>query len=239
MRSSALFLLLAGCDLVFGVGEEQGPCTLGSFDGAPADEIVEATDFSVDWDQTFAIVSRETGTFELSFDGGIQKPIDFGAYINTGFALAPEGNALFYTSMVEPPLLQGALRTGDATWIPAAALPPGRFAGTPSADVFGPRRVLVTVDGNVLEFEDDAGRWVGVGTAHPFDTLRAPNLTPDGLTAVYATSDGVYAMSRPNINEWFGAPVKILSTADGSPQLLGQCKRLYTTHDNVLRRYQR
>lgn len=239
MRSSALFLLLAGCDLVFGVGEEPGPCTLGSFDNAPADDLVEATDFSVDWDQTFAIVSRETGTFEVTFEGGLQKPIDLGVYNNTGFALAPEGNALFYTAIIEPPLLQGALRTGDATWTPAPALPPGRFAGTPSADVFGPRRVLVTVDGNVLEFEDNAGRWVGVGAPHRLDLLRAPNLTPDGLTAVYAANDGVYAMSRPNINEWFGEPVKILAASDGSPQLLGQCKRLYTTHDNILRRYQR
>jgi hypothetical protein len=229
--------LLAGCDLAFGVGGDPDPCTLSAFDDAPVEELVAANDFSVDWDQTFAIVARETGAFEVSFAGG-EKPIDLGVYVNAGFSLAPEGNALFFTAMIEPPLLQGAVRLGEV-WTTAPALPPGRFAGTPSADVFGPRRVLVTVDGNVLEFEDDAGRWVGVGTAHPLDIARAPNLAPNGLTAVYEGADGIYAMTRPTTNDWFGEPVKILAGADRSPQLLGQCKRLYTTHDNMLRRYQR
>ena len=238
MRSSALCILLAGCDLAFGVGGEPEPCALTAFDDAPVEDLVEAEDFSVNWDQTFAIVARETATLEVTF-GGEQKPIDLGVYVNQGFALAPEGNALFFTAIVEPPLLQGAVRTGDAMWSPASALPPGRFAGTPSADVFGPRRVLVTVDGKLLEFEDDAGRWVAVGTPHLLDLGRAPNLTPNGLTAVYVGTDGIYAMSRPTIDDWFGEPVKLLASADRSPQLLGQCKRLYTTHDNVLRRYQR
>ena len=237
MRSSVLLLLLAGCDLAFGVGGDPSPCTLAPFDDAPVDELVAADDFSVDWDQTFAIVSRETGTVVWSFEGG-EKPIDLGVYVIAGFSLAPEGNALFYTAMIEPPLLQGAVRKGEA-WEVAPALPPGRFAGTPSADVFGPRRVLVTVDGKLLEFEDDAGRWVAVGTEHMLEVSRAPNLTPNGLTAVYAGADGIYAMSRPTTNDWFGEPVKILASADRSPQLLGQCERLYTTHDGVLRRYQR
>lgn len=238
VRSSALLILLAGCDLAFGVHGDAQPCTPGAFTHAVYEDLAVAEDYSVDWDQTFAVIHRDGTTYHVPF-GGEPTQIDLGIYVPSGFALAPEGNALFFTAMVEPPLLQGALRTGDATWQAASVLPRGFFAGTPSADVFGPRRVLVAVDGGVREFEDDAGRWITVGEPHVVDSLRAPNLTPDGLAAVYAGSDGIYAMTRPNIDAWFDAPVKILDGADRSPQLLGRCQRLYTTHDNTLRRWDR
>ena len=238
MRSSALLLVLAGCDLAFGVHGDPPPCSLGSFTDAVYQDLEVAEDYSVDWEQTFAVIYRDGKTYHVPF-GGEPAEIDLSIYVPSGFALAPEGNAMFFTAMVEPPLLQGALRTGDVTWQAASVLPRGFFAGTPSADVFGPRRVLVTADGGVREYEDDAGRWIAVGEPHAVDSERAPNLTPDGLAAVYAGSDGIYAMTRPSTSVWFDAPVQILAGADRSPQLLGRCERLYTTHEGMLRRWDR
>jgi len=248
-RSSVVALALAagGCDLVFDVGGEQDPCSLGSFDDAPTVDLATAETFSVDWDQTFAVISASGISREIALPQGTATDIDLGPYAPGGIALAPEGTSMFYTEIIEPPVLAGALRGGVGVWKLVTDVPRGTFAGTPSADVFGPRRVLVKMratDAAVQEYEDQAGHWVAVGGTQMVPSDQAPNLTPNGLTAVYSTTEAdgvthaVYGMTRPSTAVWFGEPVKILA-GDQWPQLLGKCQKLYAVHDGVLRRYDR
>ncbi|HUS33491.1 MAG TPA: hypothetical protein VMZ53_33545 [Kofleriaceae bacterium] len=251
-RSSVLLLLLGGCDLAFGVGGEVEPCELQAFDSARATDIIPAFRFSVDWDQRFAVAVLDDGSHaELELPSGTPRKVDLGPYITLNAALSPEGDALLYTSSTEPPVLEGALRGAPGSWTLEARTPIATFVGTPTADVFGPRRVLARMhmnDATVQELEDDNGTWVPVGGAHDFDSEMPPNLTPNGLTAVFTrrtlTESGdaleVYGMTRPSMDEWFGTPVKILANGnDEAPQLLGHCERLYTIHDGLMRRYDR
>jgi hypothetical protein len=245
-------LLLGGCDLAFGVGGEPDPCDLGTFDSARTTDIAPAFRFSVDWDQRFAVVEHDDTTYaELALPDATETPIDLGLYATINLALAPEGSALLYTTTSEPMQLEGALRGGPGEWTLGARAPAATFVGTPSADVFGPRRMIARMheyDDNVQELEDRNGTWVPVGEAHPLAGDLAPNLTPNGLTAVFTRSVmletgvvlDVYGATRPSTDEWFGDPVKILDASnDRAPQLLGHCDRLYTVHDGMLRRYDR
>jgi hypothetical protein len=249
-RSSWIALGVAvwcgGCDLAFGVDPEEQPCDVSSFDDARYTEITHAFDFSINWDQTRGVVV-DTFNYDLALPGGDRTPIDLGLYSPVSVALVPEGNALFYTISVEPEELHGALRNTNGTWLLGATVPRGTVAGTPSADVFGPRRVVVQMragDAAVQEYEDAGGRWVTVGDPHPLVAETPPNLTPNGLTAVFSRSndDGsadIFMMTRASTADWFGEPTKILGAADHHPQLLGNCKRLYTAHEGMLRRYDR
>ena len=68
--------------------------------------------------------------------------------------------------------------------------PAGALAGTPSADAFGPRRVLIKVrltDQTVQEYQDTNGVWTAVGAPFEASGIAPPNLTPNGLTMVYAS----------------------------------------------------
>lgn len=242
--------LLGGCDLVFDVNTDSEPCELGSFADATPLDLAPADDFSTDWDMTFAVVMDRGLAIELDLAKNTSTPIDLGPYTTLGLSLAPEGNALFYTASAEPALLKGALRPTAAQWLLDAGVPRGTFAGTPSADVFGPRRVLVKerdTSTDIQEFEDVAGRWMPIGSPHPMTTDRAPNLTPNGLTMVYVEADEagelvVRAAQRPSIAEWFGAPTTLRAGAFRTAQLLGECKRLFTIEtgeSSTLRRYDR
>jgi hypothetical protein len=230
-----VLLLLAGCDFVFGVNGQPEACELADFDSATGTPLVDADEFSVDWDQTFAVISQNGASFQVTLPSGTPEPIDLGLYINLDFALAPEGDALFYTAAIEPEELRGALRGGN-TWRLDAAVPRGTFAGTPSADVFGPRRVLVRVRANdetIQEFENDDGTWVPIGEPLAVSCLAVPNLTPNGLTMVYASPGpdgnpaGVFAQSRDTVDAAFGPPVALRAGGLRVPQLCGQCQQLY------------
>ena len=192
---------------------------------------------------------------ELTLASGDLKIIDLGPYIGLTLSLAPEGNALLYTASMEPLMLEGALRAGPGSWTLGARTPVATYVGTSSADVFGPRRMLARMrdqDETVQELEDQNGTWKPIGDAHPLLSTFPPNLTPNGLTAVFARStttdtgmiSEIYGMTRSSPNEWFGEPVKILENSnDDMPQLLGNCSRLYTVHKGdeapQLRRYDR
>lgn len=241
-----LALALGGCDLAFGFDTGEKPCDVTTFDSARHTDLAVAEDFSVDWDQTFAVIIQEGASFELPLPTGTPVPIDLGIYPSGALSLTPEGNALFYTADIEPPLLQGALRKTEGSWQIAATVPRGTFAGTPSADVFGPRHLLVqlrTGDGAIQEYVDADGHWVTVGDPHPLVTESPPNLTPNGLTAVFAkvaddqVTREIYEMSRATTAAWFGEPVKIFAGTAGHPQLLGQCRQLYTLDEGQVRRY--
>ena len=244
-RHATLALILGGCDLVVGIDTDPSPCQLGSFAEATPVDIIEAEAFSADWDMRFAVVMSLGSSYELDLQTKALTPIDLGPYNNVGLALTPEGNALFYTTNTEPLVLKGALR--GESWLLDATVPRATFAGTPSADVFGPRRLLVRERAEndlITEYEDVAGRWTPVGEPHAVAASLVPDLTPNGLTMVFAGTDAdgnpaVMAAQRGSTSEWFGEPTVLLPGAFVSAQLLGDCKRLYTSDGSMLRQYDR
>jgi hypothetical protein len=240
-------VLIGGCDFVFGVTSDRDPCQPTSFATATPTDITTASAFSISWDRSLAIVQSDTVTFEMTLADRMQVPIDLGGYDTLGFALAPEGTSMFFTEVVEPPNLVGALRAGAGEWATTTArLPAGTYAGTPTADEFGPRRVLVRLHeatDQVQEYEDDNGVWKPHGDVHEVPTLIGPNLTPNGLSMVYSPADptveqAVYLATRASIDDWFGDPVAILPGTHVAPQLLDTCKALYVVDDvYTLREY--
>jgi hypothetical protein len=246
-RSSVVACVaLAGCDFVFGLSGQPDPCELASFADKDATTIAEADAFSVDWDQTLALLEQRGLMYELALPAGELTAIDVDVYNHVALALTPEGNALFYTIAVEPFELRGALRSAD-TWLLDAAVPAGTFAGTPSADEFGPRRVLVRrlpSDEDVQEFVDDNGRWLPIGAPTRVVTQGSPNLTPNGLTMVFVGRDldglpGIYAASRDGVDASFGEPVLLRAGDYRAPQLCGRCQQLYAIDNGMLVRFDR
>lgn len=237
--------LSGGCDTVFGLDAEERPCDGSSFAAATPVDITAANMFSVSWDRSLVVFVTDGIAYERALPDGPPTPIDLGIYVDMALALTPEADALFFTAAIEPPVLMGALRSTAGAWSPAPVVPRGTFAGTPSADAFGPRRLLVRLRfglPDVQEYEDDAGKWMPVGAPHAVDGGFAPNLTPNGLTMVYVNPagelPGVYSASRPSTAEWFGPPVAILPGGHQQPQLLDKCKQLFVVDDDqVLRRY--
>ena len=235
----ALAVGAAGCDSVFGLDDQPRPCALATFEGKAAVSIGEAEGFSIDWDQTFAIVQSRGIDYQMSLPDGTRTPIDLGTYVHLGFALTPEANALFYTNAAEPYVLTGALRDSSA-WHLGATVPPGAMAGTPSADAFGPRRLFIRVrmtDASMQEYEDQDGVWAPIGEPLPSTSFLPPNLTPNGLTMVYAADDevgnpGVYAAQRAAMDVPFGEPVLLVSGRFHNPQLCGKCQQLYVIDDD-------
>ena len=247
MARSELLIALAlvsGCDVVVGLSGDQHACGTTTFKADKGTPIVATEDFSIDWDATFAVLATGGLVSEYHFADKSQTPIDLGGYDNLGLALAPEGNGLFFTASIEPPTLMAAGLQKDA-WRIGQQAPKGAYAGTPSADTFGPRHSLVRSDPEtqtVQEFEDQDGVWVAVGDPHTVPGFVAPNLTPNGLTMVYADnggSTGVFVATRTSTDAWFGTPVLVLEGNHRYPQLLGRCSDLYVIDDGTLTRYER
>ena len=256
MRSSgriALGLALAaagGCDLVLGVDAQTAPCGDESFASAARTDVMVADDFSLSWARDRIVYESGGIVYEMSLPGGEPAVIDAMVYPPSALALAPEGDALFATAQIEPPVLTAAVRTGPARWEVDGVVPIGTIAGTPSAVEFGPRRVLVRLRPRipeVQEYEADGNQWRPIGETHAIPGDRAPNLTPGGLDVVYddrfADQPAVYIAHRSSIDAKFGPPTAILPGAHTSPQLLGRCRSLYTAdiepgHDRVVRRYE-
>jgi hypothetical protein len=238
----ALLLALTGCDLVVGISDDPRPCDAAMFTGSGA-PIVEADQFSIDWNQDYGVMARSGLVFEYQLAAATKTPIDLGTYSPSGIALSPEGTGLLFTAVTEPPMLIAAARKDDAPWIMGGRTPAGAYAGTPSADAFGPRHALVRVhdtDTAVQEFVDDSGVWTPIGDPHDVPGLGAPNLTPSGLTMVFSTGDGVYQATRSSRDAWFGKPVMVLPGTHHWPQLLGRCSNLYVVDGlGMLTRYDR
>jgi len=240
-------LLCGGCDLVVGMSEDTHPCGTDTFHGQPT-PLIEATAFSIDWDEHDALIGIDSGlTAEYSLVTHEQTVVDLGGYVGTALSLSPEGDGLFFTATVEPPILMAAALQ-KSTWRTGQRVPRGTFAGTPSADVFGPRRVIVRLrdaEPAVQEFEDQSGIWVAIGDPHDVPGLAAPNLTPNGLTMVYAggvDNPGIFQASRTSTAEWFGDPQLVLAGDHLAPQLLGRCSNLYVIDNGSIRtltRYER
>lgn len=263
MRAVLLVLACAGCDQVVGLDEPLAPCARDSFGQATVADVTFADDATVSTDLSIAVLSREGMAFEMALPDGVPVPLDLTPYMPESLALSPEGTSMLFTAAIEPPTLFAAARASDGTWRVDSNVPPGIYAGTPSADVLGPRRVLVRMfgaeverDGPPLqEYEDIDGVWTPVGDRRDYPGDFAPNLTPDALTMVYAgkQADGtpaVFQASRSSRQVWFDAPVAILAGAHADPQLVDRCGTLYTIDPNpdampppegqsILRRYDR
>ncbi len=259
VRAWAIVVCLAGCDGVFGLEADNGPCATGLFDGAKTTDLRFAEAFSISWDRDLIVFTNAGLPFEQGLPDGKPTPLDIGPYTMTSISLAPEGDAMFYSAAVEPIELRAAVKR-SSTWTDDALVPPGTFAGTPSADEFGPRRVLVRLfdaQNTVQEYEDQSGVWQPIGDVHTIPGAAvAPNLTPTGLDMVYAGVasnglQGVFAAHRAATNVWFDAPQLILSGPHSSPQLLDRCHQLYVADpvvpampgpmggEDVVRRYER
>lgn len=259
MRSSACRVLIAlavgaagGCDLVFGVDGSAAPCGDGSFATAASSSVVTAEAFSVSWAGDRIVYESGGELDEQPLPRGAPSAIRASMYVPLAIALAPEGDAMFYTAEGEPPVIQAIVRSG-ASWQLDPVVPDGVTAGVPSAAEFGPRRVLVRVRSglpDVQEYEADGDRWRPVGDVHAVGDVvgaaRAPNLTPSGLDMLYAVPDGdapaVFIAHRASTDAWFGPPVAILPGIHESPQLIGRCRTLYAldvASVRTVRRYAR
>jgi hypothetical protein len=234
MRWIALVLsACTGCDAVFGLDESPAPCAPASFAQAKPTDVVAADHASVSWALDRAVISLNGLAYEVTLPSGQPAAIDIGPYMTHSLALSPEGTSLLFSIEEEPPRLYAADR-GTTGWNIDTNVPVGTFAGVPSADAFGPRRVLVRMraTGPMQEYEDDSGTWKPVGDLHDYDGQLAPNLAPNGLTMVYAGTqqDGtpaVFEATRANTGSWFGEPTAILPADASDPQLLDRCHSLY------------
>lgn len=234
MRWLALVLsVCTGCDVVLGLDDHPAPCSQASFAQAMPARVMNAEQFSIAWDQSRAVVIVNGQAMELSPLTGTPTRIDLGPYTPTSLGLSPEGDSLLFTADIEPPTLHAAVG-GGTDWRLDSNVPVGTYAGTPSADAFGPRRVLVRIHrtGMLQEYEDDNGLWKPVGDPQPFDGQWSANLTPNGLTMVYTARQmdstlAVMMATRTSMSQAFGPASVILPGDHAQPQLLDQCKSLY------------
>lgn len=252
MRWLALVLgALAGCDSVIGLDDPLPHCSAATFDAAKTVDIVSADDFSVSWSSQRGVVALSGSASEVSLADNSQTAIDLGVpYMPQSLALSPEGDALLFTASIEPLTMYAAVR-GDATWRLDPNVPVGTYAGTPSEDAIGPRRLLVRMrmGGELQEYEDRGGLWKPVGDQHDFAGLFSANLTENALTMVYAGvqddgSPAVFQATRESTSDWFGAPTVILTGDHKDPQLVDQCHKLFVvdpapegSYFSILRRY--
>jgi hypothetical protein len=235
MRFLALLLgALIGCDTVFGLDQPLPHCSQASFAQATPVELGSGEAFSVSWETQRAVIVIAGSAAEMSLADGSLTPIDLGVpYSPLALGLSPEGDSLLFSSAIEPPQLFASVR-GGSSWRHDGNVPVGTYAGTPSEDSLGPRRVIVRMrpTGPVQEYEDQGGLWKAVGGLHDFDGVFAANLTPNGLTMVYESSTGdgtstIFEATRRSISDWFGAPVPILTGDVHAPQLVDDCHRLF------------
>jgi hypothetical protein len=232
--------LCGGCDAVFSVGDTHA-CLVTSFDHAKPEALLTAEYFSINWDENYAVLVDGGLPYEYHFDG-MPTPIDLGPTVQEDLALSPEGDGLFWTTAGDPFLLVGAASHDGTTWTTGTRVPRGTFAGTPSADGFGVRHVLVRLryaQPAVQEYVDDNGIWMPTGDPHDMPGDWGPNLTPNGLTVVWDDADGVHEATRTSIDSWFGQDTLVLAGAHRTPQLLGHCETLYTVDSGMLTRYRR
>lgn len=246
MRALLLVASLAGCDAVLGLDDDPGPCGTGSFADASTHDVAQAWTFSMTRDASLIVLVNAGVPFQIRA-GGDPEPIDLGAYLPASFSLAPDGSSLFYTASIEPPQLLGAYRAGDG-WQLSATVPRATYVGTPSAGEYGPRRMLARetmTSADLQEYEDVDGVWTPHGDPLPSPGAFAPNLTPTGLTMVFATSEGIWLASRDALDAAFAAPTLVLPGEHGAPQLLDNCHTLYTVdtemggYASTLRSYRR
>jgi hypothetical protein len=243
---------LAACDVVWGLSGEPGPCDLTAYDQAIASDLVSNLHVTVAAQaERLVFTNPANQTFEQPLAGGDPIAMSLGVYDPFTLALAPEGELLFHSASLEPPLLQVAERGADGTWRPSTRVPPkGVFAGVPTAADFGDRRVLVRTRfgrPEVQEYVDDGVRWVPVGEPFEVPGPFAPNLTISGLTMVFtagepSTGFQVLAANRNSVDDAFGEPSALhrsdVELADA--QLAGKrCDTMFVSEGGTLKRLER
>jgi len=245
---------LAACDVVWGVSGEPTACELRSFaDRDETDMTTGGDQFTVAADKSLAVFEDKSVLFERSLVDNNPVKLDLGIYPALAVAIAPEGDLLFHSAAIEPPLLQVATRV-DGVWTPSdLKAPKGVIAGVPSALVYGPRRVLVRTrysGPEIQEYEDDGETWQPIGPPQLAPNGDAPNLTENALTMVFADVDPasgatvMFAASRSSRDEWFGTPfplrtLEVPINTRISGQLIGNktCDTLFVSQPNAFARY--
>lgn len=245
---------LGACDVVWGLSGEPSACELGSFDDRePVAMVTQGLRFTVSGngqraiidEEGFAMVERDLVTEE-------QQTLELPPYTPIAISIAPEGDLLFHSSSLEPPLLEVAERVGGI-WVKSDRVAPkGVIAGIPSARAFGDRRVIVrTRDAGteVQEYVDDGAAWTPVGAPQPLPGSLPGNLTENGLTMTFLDVDpsngeqAVFAASRDSVDDWFGSPVQLRAGAKGTNggQLIGKttCETLFVSEQGALLRIDR
>jgi hypothetical protein len=248
----ALIALGAGCDLVVGLNDQPRLCSIQRFDRAAHADVAPLpsydqatplmpTSFSISGDASRAVVTFNGLPYEIALPGGAPVAIDLGPYVPAALALAPEGDELFVSAQLEPPLLSAARRDASGTWTLDGVAPAGVYAGTPSALEFGPARILVRLrdaQPDVQEYELDGNSWVAIGAPHAVGGMYAPNLTADGLAMTFAADGVAYAATRPSRDAWFGDAATIDANFERHPMLFDRCRTFYALDpDDVIRRY--
>ena len=252
MRWLALVLsALAGCDSVVGLDDPLPHCSAATFDTAKTTDMVSADDFSVSWSSQRGVVVLNAVATEVSLKDNSQTAIDLGVPYNLqALGLSPEGDALLFTANIEPLTLYAAVRSTSG-WRLDPNVPVGTFAGAPSEDAIGPRRLLVRMreGGELQEYEDQGGLWKPIGAQHDFGGLFSANLSENALTMVYegTQDDGtpaVFEATRTTTSDWFGTPTVILAGDHRDPQLVNACHSLFVldpppdgSYFSILRRY--
>jgi hypothetical protein len=225
-----MLLTAGGCDKVFGLTGYEVPCDLHAFTGTPK-PVIPVEDAARD--DAGLVVGVSGGLpFELA-PGSAPQPIDLGIYVPSGVALAPEGDALFFSGAIEPPLLQTAKRLGSGDWVVGGDVPAGVYAGATTAVALGPRRVLARLHDatqDVQEYEQtELGTWQPINGVLSLPSVFAPSLLPNGLTLVFATlaggsgGSGVYAAQRDSLDAAFGTPRLVLAGSFNDAAMTSQC----------------
>jgi hypothetical protein len=265
-----LGLGLGACDAVWGLTGEPPRCDLGTgaFDGIEAQDLkMTVEDYSVAVDVNRAIASLDGFSYEIDLEINADPvKLELGeGFIQAGFGLAPEGDFLFFSNEIEPPDLGMAERTSEGWKVSTRQPPKGVHAGTPTAKLFGARRVLVKIGqegvveqaGQVRdtqEYVEDGDSWRPVGDRQALATLFAPNLTPNGMTAVFVEQDAdgnsvVVIATRKHVSDSFTDRTVIFRADAGSSvrtaQLRGddvldkECSTLFVDVGNQLQRFDR
>ena len=252
MRALLSLAALCSCDAVYGLDiSRPAPCPTPSFDGMKTTDIATAEAFSLSWDRDRIVFVHDGALYDQTLPSGTPQRIDVGDFIPVTVALAPEGDAMFYSIALEPPELHAQVKLSTG-WTVDDVVPVGTYAGTPSADEFGPRRVVVrlTTESNMVqEYVAADNAWFTADVPHPLEGVFAANLSPDALELTYLGVDGdgapaVMLAHRATTDVWFDPPTPILHGTHYAPQLLDRCRQLYVvdstpgeTSTNSVRRY--
>jgi hypothetical protein len=262
-------LALGACDVVWGISGEPPACDLDTDAFATADMTdlkMAVDDYSVSIDNDRVIGTSGGIAFEIEIGrGGDPTPVVLGsdAFVQTSFGLAPEGDFLFYTNLLEPPTIVMATRESGAWELSPSEPPAGIFAGVPSARLFGARRVLVrvgqegVVEGDIVrdvqEYVEDGDGWRAVGSRFAMPGAFAPNLTANAMTAVFVDIvDGLAVVAiatRDSVDDAFEGRTVIFRAEPevgiragqvrGDTIVDKQCDTLFVAVGNELRRYDR
>ena len=249
MARSELLIALAlvsGCDVVVGLSGDQRPCGNARFGRqGHADRARPMTSRSTGT-QTFAVLASDGAAVEYRFSDKSQTRDRSRRLQHHRARARARGQRPVLHGLDRAADLDGGRARRKSAWRTGQRVPQGTYAGTPSADTFGPRRSLVRARPRLRDGPGvrGSGRRVGRGrrSARRAGLRRAEphaERPDDGLPRRRRDSPGIFLATRASTDAWFGTPVLVLEGEHRFPQLLGRCSDLYVIDDGTLTRYER